>query len=695
MNTISTEGLADSLAWLCQHYQRPFPRAEIEGFLAEDVSENAVPEAAARCGLEATWCPGAPSRAPDWHFPLLFSTPEGFSLLVRPRKNGPVEQIHPQAPTSAVPTDPTSLPPGYWRLRPRYVPAEPEVENHDGWHWRAVWAYWPWYGEVALASVLINSFALAMPLFVMNVYDRVVPHAAYETLWALASGVLIVLGLDFALRSARALWLDTAGKNIDWRLAARIHAHLLNLPLAKKPTSTGALAARLQEFEGFREFFSAASLAVVIDLPFILLFIGLIAWIGGPLAWLPLAAVPLVLLVALGLQWPLRGAVQRQMQAASAKQGALVDTFRNLETVKAHNAASQLQPRWERMVEEGSRASLTVKSWSAATVHFSQFAQQAAYLAVVIAGVYQIGAGQLSMGGLIACTILTGRALAPLAQLATLIARYHQSRSALRGVREILATAPERPPPEQREYVAKRHWRGELALTGVTFTYPGQARPVLEDIDLRIEPGEKVALVGHSGSGKTTLTRLLLHLHAPDRGQVACDGIHLAQLDPLELRRHIGYVAQDGGLLQATLRDNLRLGHPEADDEPLLQAAHATGLDEWLRRAPDGLGLRLGENGAGVSGGQRQLIALTRSLVGDPPILIWDEPANALDNHAEQLLKTRLRPLLEDKTVILSTHRASLLSLVDRVVVLAQGKIVADGSRERVLAELRGEKKNT
>jgi len=683
--------LADSLDWLCQHYRLYSPHSELTSLVnGAETSTYPVEKAAQLCGLRAQWWARPPANAPLWHYPLLIEDEQGFTLLVRQRPDGSIVRIHPQAPDSAVTVEAHRLSvSGYWQVRPQVDVQTLWEGGESHWHWRAVWAYWPWYGEVAIASILINIFALAMPLFVMNVYDRVVPHAAYETLWALASGVLIVLGFDFALRIARAWWLDTAGKNIDCQLSAHIHAHLLNLPLAHRPSSTGSLAAQLQEFEGFREYFSAATLTALIDLPFVFLFIGLIGWIGGTLAWLPLATVPLVLAIGVLLQWPLRNAIQRQMKAATSKHSLLVDTLRNIETVKAHNGASSVHPRWERLVENGAYASLQVKLWSAITVHFSLFAQQAAYLAVVIFGVYQIGAGHLTTGGLIACTILTGRALAPLAQIATLLARFHQSRAALRGIQQILAIPPERPPPGQRQYVNKRHWRGELSLEHVTFTYPGQAQPVLSDINIQFFAGEKIALIGHSGSGKTTLTRLLLGLYTPQHGHVLYDGLHLAQLDPLELRRHIGYVAQDSSLLLGTVRDNLLLGASSGvADEQLLSAAYASGLDEWLRRAPHGLGLQVGENGSGLSGGQRQLIALTRALVGNPPVLVWDEPANALDHHSEHLLKTRLESTLANKTLILATHRASLLTLVDRVVVLAGGKIIADGPKDAVLSAL-------
>ncbi len=563
--------------------------------------------------------------------------------------------------------------------------AVPELQRGH-WYWGTLWRSWAIYAEVFLASFFINLFALAAPLFVMNVYDRVVPNYALETLWALAIGAVLVFLFDFLLRSLRGYFIDMAGKQADVLLARRIFAQVLNTQSLAQPRSAGAFASHLHEFDSFRDFFTSATLTTLIDLPFAALFLFVIWMLGGNLVLIPLLTMPLVLLVGLLLQIPLRHSVQKSLKLGAQKQASLIETLNALETIKALGAESPRQKNWEQLTEAIASSSLQSRFYSALAVNFSLLAQQVSYVGVVVYGVYLIADGSLSVGGLIACTILNGRALAPLAQVATLLTRYYQSHVALKALSQVMRQPVERGAAEQ--FLQRDGLQGDISLEKVSFTYPNQAQAALKAVSLHIKAGEKVAIIGRIGSGKSTIARLLLGLYQTQSGNILLDGIDSRQIDPAEKRRNMGYMPQDLHLFFGTVKDNIRFAAPQVEDASLLRAAQIAGVEDMLKRHPAGLDCPVGERGEGLSGGQRQLVALARALLLDPPILLFDEPSNAMDNHAEEQFKTRLLPYLQHKTLILITHRASLLSLVDRIVVLDQGKVVADGKKQQVLEAL-------
>lgn len=560
-------------------------------------------------------------------------------------------------------------------------------ERPRSWYWHTVWESWGLYTEVLLASLLINLFALATPLFVMNVYDRVVPNQAEETLWVLATGILIVLAFDFLLRGLRGYFIDMAGKRADRYLSGQIFAQVLNTRSHAQPRSAGAFASHLQEFESFRDFFTSATLSTVVDLPFSVLFLLVIWSLGGDLVWIPLIAMPIVLSVSLLIQIPLHRVVTKSLKAGAQKNASLIETLSALETIKAFRAESPSQRRWEQLINEIADYSLKSRWLSALSVNFSIFVQQSSYIAVIVYGVYLIGDGELSMGGLIACTLLSGRALAPLAQIAGLLTRYQQSRAALHSIDYIMQQPVERSREHSYQHIPKL--QGSIELKDLHFQYPAQDLTALQGVNLSIKAGERVAIIGRVGSGKSTIARLLLGLYEAQQGALLFDGIDHRQIDPADLRRNIGYVPQDIHLFYGSLRDNVVLGAPYIDDTSLQRAAHISGLEDMVKQHPQGFAMPIGERGEGLSGGQRQSLAIARGLLLDPPILLMDEPSNAMDNSSEEQFRKRLNEHLQpQQTLIIITHRASLLSLVQRIVVMDSGKIIADGPKEQVLQAL-------
>lgn len=561
-----------------------------------------------------------------------------------------------------------------------------QSEFRTHWFWGTVKKLWPAFAEVAVASVLINSFALASPLFVMNVYDRVVPNNAIDTLWVLALGAFTVFAFDFLLKTLRGYFIDTAGRTTDIKLASNIFEHVLGIKMASRPPSAGAFANHLREFESLRDFFTSATITTLIDLPFLFFFIFVIWLVGGPVAIVPAIAVPIVIGIGLLLQLPLNKIVKRTAKEAAQKHGVLVETINGLETIKTVGAEGRLQRSWEGFVGATSLSANQARFLSSITVNVAALAANLVTVGVVIVGVYEIGEGRMTVGALVAATIIAGRAMAPLGQVAGILTRFHQAKTSYEILNKVMAMEIER--PEDQRFLHREHYRGAVTLRNVTFAYPNQKLPAVSELSFHLEPGEKVGLIGRIGSGKTTIEKLVLGLFEPQQGAVLVDGTDIRQLDPADLRRHIGCVPQDVFLFHGTVRENITMGAPHADDAAVLRAAQIAGVDQFVSRHPMGYDMNVGERGELLSGGQRQAIAVARALLLDPPMLILDEPSSAMDNGSEARLKAQLAQEMGDRTLILVTHRASLLSLVNRVIVMDQGRIVADGPRDKVLQAL-------
>ena len=565
--------------------------------------------------------------------------------------------------------------------------ADSVIPKAKHWFWDVIFKSWPIYSEALAASLLINLFALASPLFIMNVYDRVVPNHALETLWVLAIGVAIVFIFDFIMKGLRGYFIDVAGKRSDIILSATIFEKVMGIKMENRPKSVGAFANNLSEFESFRDFLTSATLTTLIDLPFLFIFLAVIYMIGGNLALIPLAILPLAILGGIAVQKPLKNTINELFKYSAQKNATLIESLTNLDSIKSASAEGQMQSKWEQNIGQISRLGLKSRFYSSIAVNLTAFLTQMASVSVVIFGVYKISEGELTTGGLIACTILTGRALAPIGQVASLLTRYHQARTSLDTLTNMMSLPVEREPG--KKYLHRPTFNGDIEFKNITFNYPEQPLKALDNISFKIKAGERVAFIGRIGSGKSTIEKLMLGMYEPQEGSILIDGTDIRQIDPSDLRRQIGYVPQDISLMFGSVKDNITLGSRYADDTSILHAAEIAGVTQFVNRHPEGFDMPVGERGSSLSGGQRQSVAVARSLLLSPPIFIMDEPSNSMDNSTEERFKQKLAAELNNQTLILVTHRASLLTLVDRLIVMDGSKIMADGPKDKVLEALK------
>ncbi|TMJ18395.1 MAG: type I secretion system permease/ATPase [Alphaproteobacteria bacterium] len=541
------------------------------------------------------------------------------------------------------------------------------------------------YWKVALAAVFINIFGLLTSLFTMTVYDRVVPNNATSSLVALTIGLGIVVIFDFILKLLRAYFVDHAGANIDRDIGEVVFDRLLAMRLELKKGSTGALAGMMRELETLRDFFASATLTAVVDVPFIFLTLILVAIIGGPVVFVPGLMVPLVVMVGWLTHPALERLSARAMGEGLQKQSVLVEAIGGLETVKTSGAAPLLSRRWLKAIQQHSDSSLRQRLVATIGVTFATSAGTISYAGVVIVGVHEIAVRNLTMGGLIACSILAGRAIAPLAQISQLLSRITSTRTAYRQINEMMQMPSEGP---EGEALKLSGVEGKIEFRNVGFRYPGAPERALDGLSFTVEPGEHVALLGRVGSGKSTIARLILGLYPPEEGLIMVDGTDIRQLDPASLRANVGAAMQESVLLTGTVRENIALGRAGVTDEELLRASQISGTHQFMGQIANGYDLRLADRGEGLSGGQRQSISIARALAGRPPILVMDEPSSAMDAQTEGALIQRLQEELKGRTLILITHRPPLLQLVQRIILMDKGKVVSDGPRDNVLKQI-------
>lgn len=691
------DSLLACLVLLTRYYQNPFSPPSLIARLPlqnNKLSVDMFSRAAARASLDSEVRTLKSDQIDDANIPSVLIKKNGEAVLLIIDDNGKRSVLDPKQPDVQIDlsqiADELSDQIIFVEQQFKHTPRSQETfaKEQKNWFWKVVIKSWPLYSEVLLASFLVNIFALIIPLFTMNVYDRVVPNHAIETMWVLASGVALVFIFDMLLKGLRSYFIDVANKHSDIELSASIFQQVLGLSMATRPRSVGSLANTVQSFELFRDFITSTTMTVFVDLPFVFIFLFVIYLIGGNLFWIPFLVLPTIFLIGLLLQWPLIRLTRKSYQYGAEKQATLFESLATIETVKTTGAESLLQSRWEKIVNEASKNSMQLHFVANTSISITNLAQQIATVAIIIAGVYMISEGELTTGGLIACTILTGRALAPMAQVSTLFTRYFQSVNALESLNKVMQLDTDI--TDDIRYLHRPALKGEIEFKQVSFHYMDDEINVLQNLNFKINVGERVAIIGRVGSGKSTLGKVILKLYVPSEGTVLLDGTDYKQINPDDLRQQIGYVPQDVVLFYGSIRDNICIGAPFINDAALLKAAEIAGVTSFTNNHPKGFDRQVGEKGAELSGGQRQSVALARALVTSPNIILLDEPTSAMDDSNEKQIKNRLNNYLSDNhTLVLITHKISMLELVNRIIVLENGKVIADGSKEAVLNALR------
>ena len=570
---------------------------------------------------------------------------------------------------------------------PDEASGQPSVAKPGAWFWSVVRLHRRSYGTVVLAAVVINVIALAAPLFFMNIYDRVIPNKAMETLWVFVVGLTIALVFDLLLKIARGQIVDRVGRKVDIQVACNLIEKILSTRLVDRPASTGALANRIQEYEIIREFFSSSTLMLFVDLAFFALFSIVIFILAGWIVVIPLTALAVVVGLSLIMQTRLSEVVRKAQDESALRHSILVESISGLETIKSVRAEGHVLQRWEKYAKAAAESSEQAKYLSSLGLNVTGFVQQLVAIAVVVASVYRFVDGSISMGAIIAAVMLSNRLVAPLSQIAMMFSRLHYVRLAFRHFDDIMAKSDER--PQRAGFVNRRVEIGHIEFRGVEFSYPGATSPILKSLDLTIRPGERVGIIGRIGSGKTTLGRLLTGLYQPDRGEILVDGVDLRQYHPHEIRSAIALVVQEAELFIGSVRENIVMAHPTARDDEIVRAAQLAGVDAFVASNPRGYDMSVGERGSRLSGGQRQCVALARVFLANPRILFLDEPSSSMDLQTERMFIERLSASVRpDQTLIIATHRQSMLKLVDRLLVIDNGHIVRDGPKDAVLKGL-------
>lgn len=696
-----TDALADSLLYLAAHHGRALSNSVLLAGLPVEhgvLTAALYERAARRAGLEAQLIERKLRDIPAIVLPAVLLMHDGSTRILRGidlaagrltlanpsgREPDAIERIE------AIDAIYTGL---AYLVKPANVSDPRAVATGDlpkaHWFWSIVSRFGANYGHVAIAAFIVNMLALAAPLFTMSVYDRVIPNGAIPSLVALGIGLALAIAFDFLLKVVRSRIIDMTGKKIDVVLAANIFEHVMAVKMEKRPPSVGILANQMRDFDSVREFFTSGTVVSATDMLFAVLFIAVLFVIAGPLAWIPLAMLPVMIIVGLLLQRPLDRAMRRLQAESAARHGILVESLSGIETVRAVAGESRVQAVWERSVAATARSSEDVQFWSSLAMTSASVATQLCSLLLVVVGVFLILDGKLSVGALVAANMLSGRILGPIAGIAAVITRATQTTSALRSIDRLMNLERERPP--EKIFVAREIKEGRIEFKNVSFSYPGSPAKALDNISFHVRPGEKIGIIGRVGSGKTTVGRLATAFYPPSEGSILIDGIDIRQYDPADLRAGIGFVLQDTDLFYGKLRDNITLGRPAATDEEVLAAARLSGVETFIAGHPQGYDMMIAEGGRSLSGGQKQAIGLARVLIRNPRVLFLDEPTAHFDVRSESEFLERLKLLAKgEMSIIVSTHRPSLLALVDRILVFDNGKIVADGPADQVLTRLR------
>ncbi|RKF12824.1 type I secretion system permease/ATPase [Alginatibacterium sediminis] len=695
-NAAAIDPLTSSLVFLSKFYGKPFSSTVlVAGLPVENgrLTAQLFPRAAGRAGLDAKLHKKPITKISQLLLPCVLLLDDGRSAVLMSYEDGLAQVAWPELSDSVDEIELEKLQQIYsgycFYVRKRYRFDARSPEQHKSskghWFWGTIFSSMGSYRDALLASLLINLFAIASPLFVMNVYDRVVPNHAMDTLWVLSIAMLLVIVFDFALKQARSSVLDLAAKKADVLLSAKLFEKVLNMRLSSRPDSVGAFARNIQEFESIRDFITSASIIALVDLPFAILFLGIIFVVSGPVVVAPAIAMLCMIFYALWIKRRMRLEVEKGNRFSSMKNAHLIETLSGIEYLKLVGAESQFQQRWEELVGNLSTWNIAIKKIANSVSSVNSFMQQAANVCAVIVGVYFITLGELSMGGMIAAIMLSSRALAPFSQVSMLATRYNQAKSALQSLDEIMAI----PDENLDRYLHRPHVEGKLEFNHVDFTYPKAQKAALNQVSFSIEPKQKVAIIGRIGAGKSSIEKLIMGFYPANAGAIRIDGIDINQISPVDLRTKIGCLPQDIHLVYGSIRDNITLGVPHVEDELIFRAAHLAGVTQFTDQDPEGLDRQVGERGMFLSGGQRQAVALARALLFNPPMLILDEPTSSMDSNSEAHVRRSIAEVTQDRTTVIITHKSSMLELVDRIIVIEQGRIVADGPKTKVLEQLK------
>ena len=653
--------------------------------------------AAKRCGFESKMVHRSLRQIPSATLPVLLILNENDAVVLTSLpKKGDAEVIVLSSGGGTQKVSRKQLEDAYSGIAVFVKPAYEFEQRSDfnaktlkkNWFWGTLWRFRSFYARVCLATLVINILAISSSLFVMNVYDRVVPNEAIDTLYMLAIGVVIAYLFEFTLKMLRTFFVDRAGHRVDLILGSEIYSRVLGMKFGERPASSGALASQARSYESLREFFTSATIAALADLPFVLIFVGIIYLLGGTFVAMPvLVGLGLAFLIGLIMQMPINRAVAATYNSSNQRQALFVEGIQALETIKATRSESEMQSRMEETMQVSAKAEVKSRGYSHLAMNLTALIQHLVSTAIIIAAFFAVSNEEMTMGAMIACVILAGRAMGPMGMVASLLTRLQQSRRSLIGLNQIMEMPVER---DERGagYLSVENFKPEIRFENLKFGYDPDSAPVLDGVSFTIQPGERVGLLGKIGSGKSSLLRLLMQFESPTDGGISVSGIDLRQLDPAELRRHVGYLPQDPTLLYGTLRSNLKAGCPWASDEDMLEAIDRVGLASFIRSLPRGIDQPVAEGGRSLLGGQRQSVAAARALIERPELLILDEPTSAMDTGTEKLLLGKLDDYLKQdplRTLMVATHKRSVLSLVDRVIVVDQGRIVADGPRDEVV----------
>ncbi len=547
------------------------------------------------------------------------------------------------------------------------------------------------YGRIFLATFLVNLFVIAGPMFTLNVYDRIIPHNAVDTLWVLASGVILIYLFDLILKNIRTYFLENTARRSDVILSSMLFEQAMNLKLRDKPGSVGSFSSIIKDFDGIRSFFASSAITAFIDLPFAAIFLLVIYSINNLIVFIPLVTIFLILITSIPMRYSIQKIINSTHDATHHRNSVLIESLSNLEAIKAFNAGSSMQWHWEEssgfIAGKSQRSRVKSGTLSSMTAFFTQLSS----VAIIIAGVYLIKERELTMGGLIAVNILASRAISPMAQAVSLMLNFGQMKAGLKSLDEFMKKEIER--PENKKFIHRPTLKGDIEFKDVSFNYPEEQNKAISNINFHIKTGEKVGIIGAVGSGKSTIGKLLLSLFDPDEGSIFIDGLNIDQIDPADLRNNFSYVPQDVTLFSGSVRDNITLKSPHASDDSIIRAAKIGGVNGFTDRHPQGLDLQVGERGSRLSGGQRQSVAVSMAFIEKSPVVLLDEPTNAMDFNTEAQVITNLGNITKGHTTVIITHKPSILRIVDRLLVMDKGRLVMDGPKDEILAKLGGKSK--